>query len=204
MEAVEVLSGDDPDGLVLAASGASELALPVTLGFDDLYELVLATRGEDLIDFGLAGSFGFNTPVGPINLPYTEGGDFPALRRPDITFTGITVEELTFLDATLAINLDIDNDHGTSMLFQQASWVLQLGGLNAGSGLVSDLAEVAGASTESVSIPVTINFLDMGAALYDLLRSGTVDANLQATVDVDTPFGTLPFSFSREGEIPLY
>jgi hypothetical protein len=204
MEAVEVLSGDDPDGLLLSASGASELALPVTLGFDDLYDLVLATRGEDIIDFGLAGSFGFNTPVGPVNLPYTEDGDFPALRKPGITFTGITVEELSILDATLALNLDIDNDHGSSLLFQQANWTLQLGGLEAGSGLVADLAEVAGASTESVSIPVTIDFLDMGIALYDLLTSGAVDASLEASIDVETPFGTLPFSFSREGEIPLY
>ena len=56
---VSIISGDDPNGLELVADGESEVALPVSLVFENVYDAITATRGEDNVGFGLAGAFGF-------------------------------------------------------------------------------------------------------------------------------------------------
>ena len=44
---VELLSGDDPNGLELKAADTSEVALPVSLVFASIYDAVNGARGDD-------------------------------------------------------------------------------------------------------------------------------------------------------------
>lgn len=73
-EQIEWLSGDKPDGLALYADDFSEVSLPVNIVFQDLFDLVQATRGKDTIDFGLDGNFGIRLSQDTI-LPEREDGD---------------------------------------------------------------------------------------------------------------------------------
>ena len=80
-EGIEWINGDNGEGLALTALDSSEWALPVSIDFPSLYDTIQAIRGEDNVDFELQGSFGFDTSVGPIDIPYHTDGDFPALPR---------------------------------------------------------------------------------------------------------------------------
>ena len=202
---VEWATGDDPDGLVLEAAGSSDLALPVSFSFDNLYEKVQAVRGEDNVDFGLNGSFGFNTntQAGIIDLPYDAVGDFPALRTPKFSFSDIEVTDLSFSEATIAVNLDVDNDHASNLWFTNFAYKLKLAGTKVGAGTIADLGEVDGATTGSLSIPLTIDFLDAGYAVYEAISSGSIDIGLDATTDVETPFGLVPLTLDETGNVQV-
>ncbi|NOY25797.1 MAG: LEA type 2 family protein [Oligoflexia bacterium] len=200
---VEWLQGDDPDGLELAASGASELALPVSIEFQSLYDVVQATRGVDTIPFALSGSFGFDTPAGIVDLPYDADGGFPALRTPSIAFDKIRVDKLGWTSATLAVDLGIDNDHESTLDFTNFDYALTMGGDSVGTGFLDDLGTVDGAQTGTLSVPLTINFLTTGTAIYDAITSGQVDLGLSASTDVDTPFGIVPLSVDQSGLVSV-
>ena len=198
---VEWLNGDSPEGLALGASGSSELALPVSFQFQDLYDLVQAVRGQDNIDFGLQGSFGFDTPAGPIDLPYAEAGDFPAPRKPGISLNSLKVQDIALTGADLSLKLDVDNAHGSALGLAALDYDLSLSGVELGSGYIADLGTVDGDSQTRVAIPVHVDFLGSAAALYSVLQGEKLDVDLRATLDVDTPFGVLPLTVNEFGQV---
>ncbi|MCK6504289.1 LEA type 2 family protein [Myxococcota bacterium] len=200
---VQWLEGDDPDGLILDAEGGSELALPVTIEFETLYEVVQATRGIDTIPFGLEGSFGFNTPAGVVDLPYDAEGGFPALRTPTFGFQKVRVDELDWSSATIAVDLGVDNDHESTLDFTNFDYALELDGTSVGTGFLADLGAVDGAQTGTLSVPFTIDFLDAGTAIYEAITSGEVDVGLKAATDVQTPFGAVPLSVDESGRVSV-
>ncbi len=195
------LEGDDPDGVVLAAGAGSEVALPVSIEFASLYDVVTATKGLDTVPFGLSGSFGFDSPAGVIDLPYNAEGGFPALRTPSFAYDKIRVDELGLTSATLALDLGVTNEHESSLIFENFDYALKLSGTSVADGVVDNLGEVLGAETGTLTIPFQIDFLDAGTAIYDAITSGEVQVGLQAATDVDTPFGIIPLSVDESGQV---
>lgn len=204
---VDLLSGDDPDGLELSASGDSELALPVALVFEDLYDTVQATRGEDFIPYALTGKFGFdtNSDLGVVKLGFAEDGDFTALRTPKIKFGDLRVADLSFTEATVELDLNLDNDHGSNLFFETFDYELSLAGSRVGGGSVDTGFEVGGASDMTISLPLTIDFVDAGYAVYEAISEGSIDVDLAATTNVLTPFEdvSIPLEIDETGAVQV-
>lgn len=203
---VDLLDGDDDDGMTLEAIGASELALPVHLTWQDAWDTVHATRGVDEIDFGLRGDFGFDTPVGEALLPYDQSGDFPAPRTPKFSFKNVKVKRLDLFTQTADIEVDlgVDNEHGSSLFFENFDYDLSLGGTHVARGLIPNLGEADGDAETSLKIPASINLLNVGSAAYSALTgNGNLNVGLDATTDVDTPFGLLPLALDESGDVQV-
>jgi LEA14-like dessication related protein len=195
-EEVALLSGDNLDGFELAAMGSSSLDLPVDLVFADAWNTIQATRGVDDIGFGLDGHFGFNIPeLGEVQVPYDAGGSFPALRTPTITLQALRATNVNLFTQTAALELDlgIDNDHFSTLFFSGLDYDLKLGGSSVANGLIADLAEVDGANSETVVLPINVNLLNVGTSVVNAITgNGALDVKLTATVNVLTPFTDLP------------
>jgi LEA14-like dessication related protein len=208
-EEIQLLSGDNADGFSLAASGGSDLSLPVDLVFADAWNTVQATRGEDEIDFGLDGKFGFNIPeLGEVKVPYNAGGAFPALRTPKISLQALRATNVNFLTQTAALELDlgIDNEHASTLFFSGLDYDIKLGGDSVATGIIADLAEVSGAESETVILPINVNLLTAGVTLVNAITgNGDLNVQLAATVDVLTPFldTSIPLSISEDGNLTV-
>ena len=203
---IELLSGADPDGLEFLASDMSEVALPANLEFLNIYEVIQTTRGLDAVPFGLEGSFGFDSPLGVVNLPYDAGGDFPALRTPKLALGRLRLDSLSLTGATLEVDVEVDNDHGSTVWLENFDYALSLEGIEVGTGMIQDFAGVDGATTYTVGLPLEINFLDAGTAIYEALTGGDkINVKIQAGTDVITPFEgyTLPLEISETGRLSL-
>lgn len=206
LEQVQLIGGDEPEGLQLPAVGSAEVSIPATLVWSDVWDTIQAVRGEDEVDFGLAGDFGFDTNWGPLDLPYQTAGRFPALRTPKFRLGTLKVGKLDVLrgTATVALDVNIDNDHGSSLLFENLDYSLSLGGRTVGDGLIDSLGQIDGASDSTVSLPLTINLVSAGSAVAGILTNGgKLDAGLDANVDVDTPFGILPLAIDETGQVEV-
>jgi len=195
-EETPLLSGDNLDGFELVAMGSSDLELPVDLVFADAWNTVQATRGEDEIGFGLDGKFGFDIPeMGEVQVPYDAGGSFPALRTPVINLKALRATKVDLFTQTASLELDlgIDNDHFSTLFFSSLDYDLKLGGSSVADGLIADLAEVDGANSETVILPINVNLLNVGTSVVNAITgNGALDVKLAATVDVLTPFTDLP------------
>ena len=197
-------SGDNPDGLVLEASGSSEWALPMHIVFQDLYDLVQATKGEDTIPFEIAGSFGFDTSIGAIDLPYRADGGFPALRTPDVEYQALRVSDVGLTTADVALDLGVVNDHGSNLWFKDFDYDVDLEDFDIGSGQVTDLGQALPETTTTLTIPFTVDLLESGMAVLDvLLDDEAADLDLRASTDVDTPFGVVPLSIDEHGNVTI-
>lgn len=224
---VSWMDGDNPEGLLLAASGASKVSLPTHIVFSELYDMVQATRGLDHIPFGLAGDFGLkldsSTLVTEDNqssaesdadvwfLPYDADGDFPALRKPLISLKKLRVKNLSWSEINLDLVMDVDNDHGSNLIFNRFSYDLNLGGNSVISGLVDDLAETVhgeeveeGSRNKRIRLPITINSVSAITSLWGVLQNGQrLQADFSAVTDVDTPFGLMELNIDETGNLDV-
>jgi len=205
LEDVPFVEGDNPDGFTLEALGGSELVIPLSLGYTDIWNTIQATRGEDVVDFLLSGGMGFDTPAGHFRIPYSEDGDFPALRTPVFSFERIRAPSVDPLGgvAELEVDLGVDNELGSTLFFQSFDYGLSLGGAPVASGLVPPF-DVPGATTGTLTLPVTVDLFGLGAGVVEaILDGGAVDVGLDATMDVDTPFGVVPLTIDESGQVSI-
>lgn len=207
-EGIEIISGNDPDGLALTAEGSSELALPVGLEFAGIFDVVQATRGLDYIGFGLKGGFGFDTDLGPVDISYDEEGSFPALRTPKFDLGKLNIQSADAESVEFGLDVDVDNDHGSALNFANLDYKMKFAGVNVGAGLVEEVGEVEGATTRTLNIPFEVDYLDAANALIAAASGDPIRVDLAADVDVDTPFEALgidivPLSIDENGNVEV-
>jgi LEA14-like dessication related protein len=208
LEGIELLDGDDADGFTLDAAGASELSLPVSLAWDDAWSAVQATRGLDQVNFGLDGHFGFETPLGEARLPYAEQGDFPAVRRPQFAWKKLRVDRFDLLNqtATLALDLDVDNAHGSKLDFERLRYRVSFAGQRVANGNLPAF-DVEGATARTITLPLTVDLLSVGSEVVDAIRDRRpLDVGLDADVDVVLPFldqPVLPLHIDQSGRVSV-
>ncbi|MBN2800504.1 MAG: LEA type 2 family protein [Deltaproteobacteria bacterium] len=202
----EFLAGDNQDGFALEAVGGSELDLPVDLLWEQAWDTVQATRGEDFIDFSLGGNFGFDSPIGEILLPYQNQGDFPAVRTPKFSLKNLKVRQLDLWSGTAKVDVmvGVDNAHGSTLMFNNFDYTVGLGGHDVASGLIPQFAQVEGATEQIVGLPVAVDLVSAGTSVYNAITgNGRLNVDLLATTDVDTPFGVLPLSVDENGDLQV-
>lgn len=200
---VDILSGDNPEGVELRESATSEMVLPVTLNFVNLYELVTAERGTDDLPFRFQGAFGWDTDIGPVDVSYDEEGDFPALRAPKFTMgdLGLTAADATSAD--FALNVDVDNDHASALDFANLDFKVKFAGVQVGAGTREDFGTVDGATTKTLTVPFSVDYVDAAEAISALAAGKKLKVDLAATSDVTTPFGVVPLSIDENGNVDV-
>lgn len=208
LENVELLSGTNDDGIKLESRGSSALVLPMSLRFEDIFALVGAVKGKDDLGFSLAGDFGFRTPLGVAKVPFREEGRFPVVHAPDISLAGLRMGKLDILTQTASLNLDlgIKNESGGSALaFSGLDYRVSLGQSSVAAGLVDAIPEVAPGVAQTVTIPINLNLRSLGSALVSAItQKKAVDVSVGATVQVGTPFGTIPLTIDEKGNLNIF
>lgn len=200
---VELLAGDAADGLEVRADGSSEIALPVGLVFENVWDTVEAVRGEDFVDFRLAGNFGFDTSIGPVDVAYDEAGSFPALRIPRIDLANMRVLDVGAEAVDFGIDMQVDNDHGSTLDFSNLAFDVEMAGRDVGGGAMEEVGAVEGATTKTLSIPISVGYAEAASALAAAASGERVNVDLAAEVDVDTPFGVLPLAIDEQGNVSV-
>lgn len=200
---VSIISGDDPDGLELVPDGESEVALPVSLDFENVYEAITATRGEDNVGFGLAGNFGFDTDLGPIDITYDEEGDFPALRKPSFKLGKLKVKTVGSSSVDFGLDVDVDNDHESTFGFTDMGLKIKFAGVQVGDGQLAEVGDVEGATTKTLELPFSVDYADAIDAITALATGEQLKVNLDADVTVSTPFGAIPLHIDEGGNVDV-
>ncbi len=200
---VPILTGDDPNGLTLVADGSSDIALPVSLNFADVYTAITAATGQDNVNFGLAGDFGFDTDIGPIDITYDQAGDFPAPRAPKFTLGKLKVTTVGTDSVGFGLDVDVSNDLGSAMPFSNMALKINFAGVQVGDGTIADVGTVDGATTQTLNLPFSVNYAEAVDALTALSTGQKLSVTMAADVTVGTPFGDLPLHVDQTGKITV-
>jgi LEA14-like dessication related protein len=200
------LEGTNNDGLAIAASDDSKFRLPVTVVFADLLRLAQNLGDVDEVPFRIAGSFGIDTPLGVVRIPYEENGNLPVVRPPRIRVAGLRVTDFKPLQnrASLSLDLGVTHKGGAAVPLTGFNYSLSLGGSRVADGSRPQLATVAAGAEQTVSLPIDVNLTGLGTSIVSAIANkGPVDVGLAGGLTVGTPFGELPLRIDENGRIDL-
>lgn len=205
LEGVQVVKGTNSDGVQLKSYGDTQLAIPVSLTFANLFQLVKNVQGKDDLGFSIGGELGFNTPVGLARVPFKEEGRFPVVHAPSISLEGLRMGKVDLLKQTASLQLDLGVGNpggGKAVSFAGFEYGLAMGGAKVASGTRNDLPEVVGGGKQVIALPID---LDLKSAAKTLVAAITgkkaIDVKLDGKVQVGTPFGKIPLTFDQLGSL---
>lgn len=198
------LDGLSRDGLSLEPQGSTVVTLPISVGFVEL----LAARelkGLDEVPYRLDGTFGFMTPIGELQLPYSHKGLFPVLRRPDVAYHKLNWKgvDLAKQTASLGLVLNLSHEQGTNLDFLDLAYAITMDGTRVAKGTKKKIGAIEPGQTRKVALPIEVQLVDLGAELVqNIKKKKPVRVGLVADVDVNTPWDfTAPLHIERDREM---
>ena len=206
VEGSPLLDGTETRDIDLAPSDSTELRLPVALRWDEVLDVIEATRGKGDLAWTVDGYLGVDTPVGAARVPFARTETLPAPRAPGVRVEALRVERLDLLghSAALALDLGVENHMSGDLRLQDFAWALELAGHDVARGQEANLASIAGESASTVTLPIELDLLQVGTAVVELLgERGPVDVHLGAQTSVGTPLGALPLEVDDSRRLTL-
>jgi LEA14-like dessication related protein len=201
-------SGKQSKHMALAASGASQFELPLSMVFSEIYQAISNLKDKDQIPYELTTGLIIDVPLlGKMRYPVKAQGVLPLPRLPDISVKEIRLEKLNFSGATLALNLQVDNPNAFSVALNKLNYDFKVNGKRWASGNKQTLGTVKTKQKNIISLPITLNFMELGSGLYSLLNSGKdLNYSLSGKLDASSGnqlIGNFDMPFDTNGRVKL-
>ncbi|RPH89987.1 MAG: hypothetical protein EHM72_19690 [Calditrichaeota bacterium] len=206
VEGKEFLSADEKKQIDITAAGNSTLHIPITLNFQQLYQLMKQTENLDTLNYQLAGAFQPAGLLSGFTVPFNRKGSLPNVRIPDISFSGLTVNKIGFTGVDLNIGIKVNNKNAFGFNIGKLNYNIALAGNAVAKGTSQKLAAVPAKGSGDISLPISINFagaLGSLSSLRTLLEGEKVSCTLIGDTELETPFGGLVLPFNTTQNIPI-
>lgn len=202
------LKGQQNKQINVQSMGESMLEIPISLNFKDLYDTFQALKNQDSSGYKLIGGLSFDLPVlGPTRIPLSKSGKVPNLKLPSVSIGSLKLNNISLTKANLELKLNVDNPNSFNFLMNKLNYDFMVNGKTWVQGLTQNQVQVKEKGASTVSIPISLNFLDMGAAIYQMI-SGNQKLNyqLKGVVDLNSSLpllGQVSLPIDRVGEISI-
>ena len=181
VEGRQMVAGTPPNGMKLAANGASELVFPANVKFADVVPVLSTFFTKDQAAYRAEGSLGLQTPVGIVSLPLAHEGSFAVPKLPQVTLATPRIKSLGLTSATVELPLTITNRNAFALPINGLTGALRIAGASVGNVATGDLGSFGAGAAREVMLPVTINFLNAASAA-SALRSGSAEVAFDGKV----------------------
>jgi LEA14-like dessication related protein len=181
------LQGAQPMGMKVAASGKSQVQVPVRLGFQQLLNSYRQLKGAEQVGYELDLGMGFEVPVlGKVRVPASYQGQLPIPEMPSVSLKSVDVDQLTLSGAKLLLELQVDNPNSFSLLLDKLDYNLKLNGYDVGGGVVNQAARVQQDGRGVISLPLSLDFAQAGMGLYKALLGKGVSYDLSGLMQASS------------------
>jgi LEA14-like dessication related protein len=185
VESNSLMKGVLEKGLQVAARSSEQISLPLALQLANLWQAIQQVAQQDHFRYTLDFRLTFALPVlGNVELPLQKSGELPVLRLPTIKVVGLKPKELSLSRANLELALQVSNPNFFSLLLNQFNYDFRVDNRSWANGKNDQPLRLDAKQGNEVRIPISLNFLEMGTALYRLIRSRDV-VNYQLTGQFD-------------------
>lgn len=194
VEGKQVVAGKPPRGLDIGAEKRTELVFPANVKFADIVPVVQTFLEKDTAKFKASGTIGFQTPIGVLRFPLSKEGEFAVPKLPQVKFQAPTITNITASGATIEFPLQVTNKNGFPIPIDLIAGGLKIAGANVGSIKTQSIGSLTAKGTQTVKLPLTINFASALSAA-NAIRQG------RATVAFDGSLKSgsvaMPLKFSQ-------
>jgi LEA14-like dessication related protein len=187
----QLASVAQPDAAVsVPAKGNNSIQLPVTLKFSEIAAAVGGLGSKNSVDYALDGNITMNLPVlGDISLPVSFADMLPIPPLPKISFSDVSLSDVSWSGAKLKVDLDVSNPNIFGLDLNTLAYNLEAEGKSLGSGSLEGVTLEKG-QTQTLSIPMDVSLTNLGISLFRMLSGGeAVDIGLSGKADVAPDIG---------------
>lgn len=201
-------SGNQNKKMKLSAASASRIELPLSLGFNDIYQGLKKLEGKQQVPYELTTGLVIDVPLlGTLRYPVTTKGSLPLPRLPKISVKNLSLEKLSLAGASLALSLQVDNPNAFSLGLDKLNYDFSVNGKRWLSGNESALGNLKKGAKSVITLPINLNFMQMGSGLYSLL-SGNKDLSYSLNGKLDASsghklIGDFDMPFNSDGKVRL-
>lgn len=180
------LTGQQDRRMSIASNGESVLAIPVTLNYAKIHSTVRSLKEAAEIPYRISCGVTFDLPLlGTTRIPVSHRGTMPALKMPSLEVTGLNVLRLSFSGAELALRLKLVNPNIFGGSFRNLAYQLDIEGTQWAHGIASDVTEVPESGSAALTIPISLNFSNIGTTVHRALSGPTtLDYRLVGSLDI--------------------
>jgi LEA14-like dessication related protein len=202
------VQGKNDAGVEIPANGSHVVPVLVSMEFDKVYQTFAGLRNQDSTRYQINAAVSFDLPfLGPQRIPVSKSGSVPLIKIPNIGVQSLRVERLNLTGADLALRIKLDNPNSFSLLLNQLNYGLEINGSQWLDG-ASNLSQSVGAKNESIlTLPISLNFLQIGQSAAQLLRGeSVVNYRFHGSANVGTSLpliGKTTLPFDQFGEIRI-
>lgn len=188
IENQSLISGVTAQGLEIKPASTSTVQLPVTLKFDDLKKLPGELWQKDRFAYQLDTKIVVDLPIiGNYAIPVSRQGELPVPKLPEIRVKGVQIKNLSFTEAELVAQVEVDNPNAFDLGFSDFNYQLNMNQQKWGQGSISENNSVPKKSKGTIDIPVKLNLVSMGQTVYKtLLNKQPLEYQLKGGMTLDT------------------
>jgi len=188
IENQSLISGVTAQGLEIKPVSTSAVQLPVTLKFDDLKKLPGELWQQDSFNYQLDTEIIVDLPViGNYAIPVTKHGELPVPKLPDIKIKGVQIKNLSFKQAELVAQVEINNPNAFDLAFKDFDYQLNINQQQWGQGSIAQRSSIPQKGKGTIDIPVKLNMLSMGQTAYQALsKKQPLEYQLKGSISLDT------------------
>jgi len=202
------LKGQQEKQISILANGESTVEIPLTLNFKDLYNTFQALKNQDSSAYKLMCGLSFNLPVlGPTRIPVSKSGNLPNLKLPDVSIGSLKLNKISLTGADLDLKLNVKNANTFSFLLNKLNYDFVVNGKTWVKGLSQKQMQVKEKGESTISIPISLNFLEMGTVIYQMINGNQkLNYQLKGNVDLNSSLpllGQVSLPLDRVGEINI-
>ena len=178
IEGKQVVAGKPPNGLRVRAGGATDLEFPANVKFQDIAPVVQTFLTKDFASYRAQGAIGIQTPIGILKFPIVKDGQFEVPKIPAVALDVPRIASISLQGATVELPLTVTNRNSYDLPVNGFTANVLISGASVGNVSTGDLGRLGGRAARQVTLPVSVNFLQAGAAAMALRSgSGTVSLN---------------------------
>jgi len=201
-------TGNQDQKMQLAASGPSHIELPLSLAFAEIYQGLKELQGKSEVPYELTTGLLIDVPLlGKLRYPVTTKGVLPLPQLPKVSLKNLTVQKINLTSATLALGLQVDNPNAFNVALDRLRYELTVNGKRWASADKASLGSVREQQQNTLTLPLTLNFMELGSGLYSLLTSSQpLDYRINGTLDASSAnalIGKFNMPFDNSGNIKL-
>lgn len=179
------IKGAQDQGLEIASNGEETIRFPLSLRFSELYQTFQILRNQGISSYRINLGLSFDIPVlGAIRIPISKSGEFPLVKIPKISLDSVILENISLSGANLKIALKLNNPNIFAIILDNIKYQFNINGQNLISGNMEQKIQVNENNENIIQIPVSINFLQAGMAIQQILI-GNDNLNYQLKGNLD-------------------
>jgi LEA14-like dessication related protein len=202
------LKGDQKKQIEMKANDVSTIQLPLSLLYENIYKTYKSLKNEEKITYSLKTGLSFNLPVlGEVRIPVSTSGDIPSIKIPAISLHSLKLKRITFTGADFDLAIGINNPNSFEFIINTLRYGLDINQARWVDGQTSQKATIQEKNSNTLHIPFSLNFLQVGSSLYqEISHGGSLNyqfsgkANLSSTLEI---LGKVDLPFDISGQIDL-